>query len=100
MPIQTFIHNSALYTQIHPAKRLFNSTLIHEVVTRGDIFALNLSTGQFTVLPRHVLDTQCKQYELRETSESKQLTLDLKQRAAKAKSRLVELLEEMRKELE
>ena len=100
MQLHTFIHNDQLHLKITPAKKLFNSTLIHEVVTRGDIFALNLSTGQFTVLPRHVLDTQCRQYELRETPESKQLTLNLKQRASKAKSRLVELLDEMRKELE
>jgi hypothetical protein len=38
--------------RITPAKRLFNSTMIHEVVTRGDFFAVNLQTGVFTVLPQ------------------------------------------------
>lgn len=38
------------YTRIIPAKKLFNSTMIHEVVNRGDIFALNVNTGIFTVI--------------------------------------------------
>ena len=47
-----FVHNSIPYMRIYPSKRLFNSTLIHEVVTRGDFFAVNLQTSQFTVLPQ------------------------------------------------
>ena len=41
------------YIKIVPSKRLFNSTMIHEVVTRGDFFALNLLTNVFTVLPQN-----------------------------------------------
>ena len=47
----TFIHNGQLYAKIVPSKRLFNSTMIHDVVTRGDFFALNITTGEFTILP-------------------------------------------------
>lgn len=39
------------YMKIIPTKRLFNSTTIHEVVTRGDFFAVNVITTVFTVLP-------------------------------------------------
>lgn len=49
--LKVFMHNDMPYVKIIPCKRLFNSTTIHEVVTRGDIFALNLLTTQFTVLP-------------------------------------------------
>ena len=46
-----FIYEGAAYMKIVPSKRLFNSTMVHEVCTRGDIFAVNLETGVFTVLP-------------------------------------------------
>jgi hypothetical protein len=46
-----FIHEGKPYMRIVPSKRLFNSTTVHEVVTRGDFFAVNLQTRQFTVLP-------------------------------------------------
>ena len=38
------------YMKIIPSKRLFNSTMIHEVVTRGDFFAVDMDSKQFTVL--------------------------------------------------
>lgn len=37
--------------RILPGKRLFNSSLIWEVVNRGDIFAVNLQTQIFTIFP-------------------------------------------------
>lgn len=40
------------FMKIVPVKRLFNSTMIHEVVTRGDFFAVNLLDNTFTVLPQ------------------------------------------------
>jgi len=33
-----------------PAKKLFNSTMVHEVVNRGDIFAVCMETGTLTIL--------------------------------------------------
>ena len=48
---KVFVYKGEPYMKIVPAKRLFNSTMIHEVVTRGDFFAVNLSTNTFTVLP-------------------------------------------------
>ena len=38
------------YMLVTPVKTLFKSNLIHGVVTRGDSFAVNLRTGNLTVL--------------------------------------------------
>ena len=35
-----------------PVKSLLHSTTIYEVVIRGDVFAFELETGKFTVLPK------------------------------------------------
>jgi GTP-dependent phosphoenolpyruvate carboxykinase len=37
--------------RVLPSKRLFNSTTIWEIVNRGDIFAVDMETGVFTVIP-------------------------------------------------
>ncbi len=39
-----------LYTQVTPAKTLFHSTMIHEVVNRGDCFMVEVRSGKLTVL--------------------------------------------------
>lgn len=46
-----FRYKDRLYRKIVPSKRLFNSTTVHEVVTRGDVFALDMVSYQFTVIP-------------------------------------------------
>lgn len=38
------------FMRVIPSKTLFRSTTIHEVVNRGDFFAVNLQTGVLTVL--------------------------------------------------
>jgi hypothetical protein len=43
--------NGSDYLKIIPSKALFKSTMIHDVVNRGDCFALNLHTGEFTIIP-------------------------------------------------
>jgi hypothetical protein len=48
---QVFVHDFNPYIKVIPVKRLFNSTMVHEVVTRGDFFAVNLATGELTILP-------------------------------------------------
>jgi hypothetical protein len=52
LEIKTFQYKDDTYMKIIPCKRLFNSTTVHEVVTRGDFFAVNLRTGIFTVVPQ------------------------------------------------
>lgn len=49
--MKAFWYKDQLYIRLIPAKRLFNSTLVHEVVNRGDVFAMNMSNQQFTVIP-------------------------------------------------
>lgn len=46
-----FLHRDRTYMRMAPAKTLFHSTTVHEVVNRGDIFAVNTLTGVFTVIP-------------------------------------------------
>lgn len=50
MTLKTFLHSGELYIRVIPSKKLFNSTLIHEVVNRGDVFALRVSDQQLTIV--------------------------------------------------
>ena len=49
--LKGFIYNGVYYLRVIPGKRLHQSTLIWEVVNRGDVFALNMETGVLTVVP-------------------------------------------------
>lgn len=49
--LKTFTFDSELYIRLIPSKRMFNSTMVHEVVNRGDIFAMRVRDQQFTVIP-------------------------------------------------
>jgi hypothetical protein len=35
---------------VTPTKALFKSTMVHEVINRGDKFAVNLATGELTIV--------------------------------------------------
>ena len=58
---KAFVFNGQPFMKIVPSKRLFRSTLVHDVVTRGDIFAVNLTTGEFTVFPGSILTSSQQQ---------------------------------------
>jgi hypothetical protein len=47
----SFYYKDQLYIRAIPSKRLFNSTLVHEVVNRGDVFALHVESQQLTIIP-------------------------------------------------
>lgn len=49
--MKAFIYQGKLYLRAIPGKSLFRSTMVHEVVNRGDIFALCLENQQLTVIP-------------------------------------------------
>ena len=69
--INTFQYNGKIYTKITPAKTLFRSNLIHEATTRGSIFALDVQTGTFTILPGHAMhEGNHREYELKESGRS------------------------------
>lgn len=58
--MKAFYYKDQLYIRLIPAKRLFNSTTIHEVVNRGDIFAMNVATQEFTVVPGKAEVVHCE----------------------------------------
>lgn len=49
--LDIFMYKDKPYMKVIPAKRLFNSTMVHEVVNRGDFFAVCILTGSLTILP-------------------------------------------------
>lgn len=49
--MKAFTFKGELYLRVIPGKSLFHSTMVHEVVNRGDIFAVNLSTQTLTIIP-------------------------------------------------
>lgn len=46
-----FKHKGKIYLRITPGKKMFHSTMVHEVINRGDIFAVNMDTAIYTVIP-------------------------------------------------
>jgi hypothetical protein len=49
--MKVFTYKDREYIRVIPVKKLFNSTMIHEVVNRGDIFAIDLITQELTIIP-------------------------------------------------
>ena len=49
--MKAFIYNGDVYIRAIPSKRLFQSSMVHEVVNRGDIFAVRCSDQQLTIIP-------------------------------------------------
>ena len=49
--LKAFELDGIVYVRIVPGKKLFNSTMVHSVVNRGDIFALRLEDSVFTIIP-------------------------------------------------
>lgn len=49
--MKAFIYNGQTYIRLIPGKKLFQSTMVHEVVNRGDIFGMNIQTQVFTIIP-------------------------------------------------
>lgn len=49
--MKAFKYRDEIYIRVIPAKTLFNSTLIHETVNRGNIFAVRVSDSKLTIVP-------------------------------------------------
>jgi hypothetical protein len=45
-----FKYNGEWYLRVIPAKTLFRSTMVHEVVNRGDVLAVRMSDSTLTVI--------------------------------------------------
>lgn len=41
--MKAFIHNSHTYIRVIPSKYMMNSTMIYEMITRGDILAMDIT---------------------------------------------------------
>lgn len=50
--LTAFLYKDQPHIKIIPTKTLLRSTTLYEIITRGDILALNLTTGVFTVIPQ------------------------------------------------
>lgn len=49
--MKAFICSGDLYLRVIPSKYLFRSTMVHDVVNRGNIFALRLKDQMLTIIP-------------------------------------------------
>lgn len=49
--MKAFIYNNKTYIRAIPSKSLFRSSMVHEVVNRGDIFALEVESQILTIIP-------------------------------------------------
>ena len=49
--LKTFYYKGELYIRLVPAKTLFHSTMVHQVVNRGDVFAMRMSDQALTIVP-------------------------------------------------
>jgi len=57
--LNCFYYDNELYIRIIPSKRMFNSTMVHDVVNRGSVFAMRIADQQFTVIPGTAKVTHC-----------------------------------------
>ena len=96
MKLSTFIYNDREYMRIVPAKRLLNSTTIYEVVTRGAVFAVDLETKTFTVIPAGATLHTRTEYNLTESKDSAEKKEKLKARAMKAREELREIYKQLK----
>lgn len=46
-----FTYEGNIYRKVTPGKKLFQSTMVHEVVNRGDVFAVRLKDSLLTIIP-------------------------------------------------
>lgn len=49
-----FIYQGDLYIRVIPGKKLFRSTMVHEVVNRGDIFAMRMKDQMLTIVSGNI----------------------------------------------
>ena len=65
--MKVFKYKDQEYIRVIPVKKLFNSTMVHEVVNRGDIFAVNLRTYELTIVPGGVVPEWKHRWLIKET---------------------------------
>ena len=60
LALKGFIWQGNFYVYAKPAKTLFHSSMIYEVITRGDIFAVRVSDGILTIVPGTAQVLKCE----------------------------------------
>lgn len=60
--LKLFRYKDEIFLRVIPGKNLFRSSMVHEVVNRGDIFAVRLSDSILTIIPG---DSQVEHIEAR-----------------------------------
>lgn len=58
--MKAFLFEGDLYIRCIPGKNLFKSTMVHEVVNRGDIFALRAHDQVLTIIPGTAQVAHCE----------------------------------------
>jgi hypothetical protein len=58
--VKAFYFKDELYIRCIPGKNLFKSTMVHEVVNRGDIFAVRVSDSMLTIISGTAEVTHCE----------------------------------------
>lgn len=49
--LKAFTLNGEYYIRVVPSKSLFRSNLVHQVVNRGDVFAIRVRDSLLTIIP-------------------------------------------------
>ena len=49
--MKAFVYNGDIWLRVVPSKTLFHSTMVHEVVNRGDIFAMRCRDQVLSIIP-------------------------------------------------
>ena len=75
--LNTFYYKNQLYIRLVPSKPLFNSTMVHQVVNRGDVFAMRVCDQQFTIVPGKAEVTHSSIDVTEPLTDHKQMELDL-----------------------
>ncbi len=58
--MKAFKYNDELYIRAIPSKHLFRSTMVHEVINRGDVFALRELDQILTIVPGSAAVEHCE----------------------------------------
>jgi len=71
-----FERNGILFMRVTPVKSLFHSTMVHDVITKGGQFVVNMETGELTIY-REKSQKEYFYYYYRNDGSARKLSSDL-----------------------
>ena len=95
--MNTFIYENEIYIRVIPAKSLFKSSMVHEVVNRGDIFGVRVSDQVLTIIPGNSQVTHTK-HDITKSAINQTPATSSTSKAEARTLRLKQLAEEQRKQ--